>query len=73
MNDLQKKLYPYVEHKANMIVEKKEACGKSPLSADLVELLKNIREDILECMRQLCKDKKFIGGNTLNNPCLKKR
>ncbi len=73
MNELQEKLYPYVEQKANLIMNEKEASGKSPLIADLVELLRTVREDILECMRQLCRDKKYIGGNTLNNPYLKKK
>lgn len=73
MNEQQNKLMPYIEHMASMIVAEKEASYVSPVAANSVEIMRDIHEDTLECMRELHRQGKFIGSNGLNHPMLIKK
>lgn len=63
----------YVEHMATMIVAEKEESYIKPIVATSVEIMRNIHEDTLECMRELHRHGKFIGSNGLNHPMLIKK
>lgn len=73
MTEQQNKLMPYVEHMATMIVAEKEESYIKPVVATSVEIMRNIHEDTLECMKELHRQGKFIGSNGLNHPMLIKK
>lgn len=73
MNEQQSRLMPYIEHIASRIVAEKEAAYISPAAATSVEILRDIHADTLECMRELHRQGKFIGSNSLNHPMLIKK
>lgn len=73
MNEQQSILMPYIEHIASRIVAEKEAAYISPAAATSVEILHDIHADTLECMRELHRQGKFIGSNSLNHPMLIKK
>lgn len=70
MNDSQKYLMPYVEHRVFEIIFELEQQNKVPLISTLTEIMKPIREDVLECMRELHHSGKYRGTKTLNQPAL---
>lgn len=73
MNDRQTILLPYVEHMAAQIVAEKEAEYKRPLCATSTEILRDIHDDVVECMRELHREGKFKGASCLNTPMLLKK
>ena len=72
MNALQTILLPYVEAKAGKIMEKKEEDRIVPVCATLNEIMTGISEDIIECMRELCRSGDYTGSRTINYPSLLK-
>lgn len=73
MNERQNLLMPYIEHVASMIVAEKEAAYVKPVSASSVELMRDIHDDAIECMRELHRHGKYIGSNGLNYPMIIKK
>ena len=74
MKDRQEKLMPYVEHVVAEIIREKEESGSSPLLATELEVSKNVRNDIIECMRELHRNDTYDGTIIMNNyPALKKK
>ncbi len=73
MTERQEILMPYVEHMAARVIRRKEEGNVRPLSADSVEILGDIHQDALECMRELCRAGRYTGSNNLNNPMLIKK
>lgn len=72
MTENQKKLMPYVEARVEDIVSEKEEKYIRPLIATETEIVADVRKDILECMRELYRNKRYIAVNTLNYPALMK-
>lgn len=70
MTEQQDKLMPYISHMADKIIDRKEKSGVVPLGASSVEILTDIHEDAIECMRELHRKGEFTGSNTLNHPML---
>lgn len=56
-----------------MIVAEKQTAYVEPVAATSVEIMRDIHEDTLECMRELHRQGKFIGSNSLNHPMLIKK
>lgn len=73
MNEQQKNLMPYIEYMATAIVAEKEEKYIAPACASSVEILRNIHDDTVECMRELHRQGKFTGSNGLNYPMLLKK
>lgn len=73
MTENQKKLMPYVEARIQDVIGYKESRRIRPLIATENEIVANIRTDVLECMRELYRQKKYIPTNTLNYPALIKK
>lgn len=61
---------PYVESRVESIVAEKEELYIAPLIATETEIVANVREDVLECMRELHRTKRYMATNTLNYPAL---
>lgn len=59
-------LLDYVRNTAERIIAEKERAGKIPACCTLTELMKELTEDITECMRQLHRDKVFTASTTVN-------
>lgn len=70
MTETQGMLLAYIEQKASEVIGRKEERGITPALADTNEILANIHEDTLECMRILYKKGRFKGVRTLNRPAL---
>lgn len=70
MTEQQDKLMPYISHMAYKIIDTKEKSCVVPLGASSVEILTDIHEDAIECMRELYRKGEFIGSNTINHPML---
>jgi hypothetical protein len=73
MTDDQKLILPYVESCASSIISYKEKNCIEPLCVSDVELLYGIRENITECMRELCRQGKYKASISLNHPIIIKR
>lgn len=63
---------PYVIARVESIVAEKEVNYISPVIATEPEIVANIREDVLVCMRELYKTGRYNETNTLNYPALMK-
>lgn len=73
MTENQKKLMPYVMARVEFIVAEKEAKYVRPILATEPEIVANIREDVIECMRELHRTDCYVATNTINNPALMKK
>ena len=73
MTDYQNKLMPYVEAKIEGIINDKDVRHIRPLLATENEIIADVRIDVLECMRELYRQDKYIPTNTLNHPALMKK
>ena len=73
MTENQKKLMPYVEARTESIIAQKQSKHIVPELATEPEIIADIRNDVLECMRELNNSDKYIEVNTLNHPALKKK
>lgn len=73
MTDGQMKLLPYVEAKVESIISDKGKHDIRPLLATENEIVADVRDDVLECMRELYRKEKYIPTNTLNHPALMKK
>lgn len=73
MTENQKKLMPYVEARVEGIILDKNARHIIPLLATENEIVANVRTDVLECMRELYRQEKYVPTNTLNHPALMKK
>ena len=73
MTSNQEKLMPYVESVVNDIIIKKEEDNIRPLCVNDVEVTYGVRNDVLECMRELHRSGKYQGVNGLNHPMLLKK
>lgn len=73
MTDQQNKLLPYIEHMASMIVSEKEAEYVRPIGVTSVEILRDIHDDAIECMRELHRQGRYNGSSCLNYPMLLKK
>lgn len=72
MTEPQKKLMPYVKKRVELIVAEKEAKYIRPILATETEIVAEIREDVIECMRELHRAGSYLAVNTLNSPALMK-
>lgn len=70
MKETQALLTAYIEAKTAEIIRRKEDADIHPALATSLEILENIHEDTLECMRLLYRSGRFKGVRTLNNPAL---
>lgn len=66
-------LKEYVARRVDEILGEKESKGTFPLLATENEILKEIRQDILSCMRGLYKEGRYKGTRTLNGPALMRK
>lgn len=73
MTEDQKKLMPYVEARVEGIILDKNTRHIIPLLATENEIVANVRTDVLECMRELYRQEKYVPANTLNHPALMKK
>ncbi len=73
MTEEQKKLMLYVEARVENIIGEKETNHIMPLLATENDIVANVRADVLECMRELYRQDKYIPTNTLNHPALLKK
>lgn len=58
---------------AAQIVDEKETEHKRHLCVTSTEILRDIHDDVLECMRELHRDGKYKGASGLNTPMLLKK
>ena len=65
-----KLLKPYVEAKARRVIQEKEEAGIRPALATELEIVEDIRKDILNCMNDLHRGGVFRIVDTLNVPAL---
>lgn len=72
MNAMQTILLPYIEAKAGQIMEKKEEERRVPVCATQNELMAGIAEDVVECMRELCRSGVYKGSRTITQPMILK-
>ncbi len=70
MTENQKKLLPYVKARVDDIIDTKYHSDIRPLIASEPEIIREIRNDFVECMRELHRTKEYMATNTLNNPAL---
>lgn len=70
MNEVQEMLLSYVAARTAEIVTAKRERGVRPLIATEDEILKGIREDVVECMRELVRIGYYQGTKTLNRAAL---
>lgn len=73
MTEQQNILMPYIEYMTSTIVAEREESYVRPVAATSTEILRDIHADMLECMRELHRQGKFIGSNGLNHPMLIKK
>lgn len=71
MSNLQH-LKEYVRGRVETIIKDKEESGLRPLLATDFEISVCLREDVLECMRELAREGSFRATRTLNNAALEK-
>lgn len=57
----------YIKSVVNRIVSEKDQKNIVPSYATMTEVTTAIRDDALECMRQMCKDKTLNVRKTLNS------
>lgn len=70
MTENQKKLISYVEARVDEIIDHKYKSNIAPLIASEPEIVSEIRNDVIECMRELHRQCKYYATNTLNAPAL---
>lgn len=73
MNRDREILLGYVERKVERILMVKEDTLDYPLVVTDMEIMKEMREDVRECMRELHRGGRYQGTTTLNHPALKRR
>ena len=72
MTENQKLLLPYLEARTNDVINDNTSSGIVPLRATAPEIIADIRGDVLECMRELHRQKVFTGTETINDAALKR-
>lgn len=61
----------YIKNVIARIVEGKEEKHISPSSATMGEIMRVVRDEVLELMRQMCKDQEIAVSRTLNSVSFK--
>lgn len=61
----------YIKNIIVRIVEGKEERHISPSSATMEEIMGVVRDEALECMRNMCKDQEIAVNKTLNSVSFK--
>ena len=59
-------LKDYVRNTVDRIISSREQRGEMPAVCTLDELMKEAREDILECMRDLHRERLYRASKTIN-------
>lgn len=73
MTETQQKLMPYVEARVGLIIAQKGERDIRPLIATEPEIVTGIREDVIECMRELHRNGCYVATNTINSPALMRK
>jgi len=61
----------YIKSIIQRVVDGKEAKNVVPSSASMSEIMAVLRDDALECMRQMCSDRDIAVNKTLNSVAFK--
>lgn len=72
MTDHWKELMPYVKAKVESIFTSKSSKQIFPILASEPEILDGIREDLIQCMKELANTGSYRETLTLNHPALMK-
>lgn len=61
----------YIKEIISRITNLKAEKNMVPATASMQEIMTAVREDALECMRTMCKDKEIVVNRTLNSVSFK--